>query len=116
MAVSNTDPNNSALKRPRSGAKAPEYRRQQREIKLKAKAEAEGQTYTKHERTAQRTAEIIKKDVDEKEIRQRANTKNDLEGIMTARFGTLRDMSELTSQQELLLARGKSWMVRRLWQ
>ena len=84
----NSNPNDTRRnrRRPKTGARSSEYRANQREMAQKAKAEAEGRTYTKHEKTAQRTAEIIKKDADEWEGRQRTNNKNDVAELLTERL------------------------------
>ena len=90
--------------RPKTGAFSSEYRASQREIAQKAKAEAEGRTYTKHEKTAQRTAEIVKEDREKARPKELEEYKEGLRDVLSERFGPVRHVTDMTPDQRILQA------------
>ena len=75
-----------------------------RENKQKAKAEAEGRTYTKHEKTAQRTAEIVKEDREKARPKELEEYKEGLRDVLSERFGPVRHVTDMTPDQRILQA------------
>ena len=109
MAASSTDqaPRKDTRRnrnRPLTGSRSAGHQRIVREIKQKANAEAEGRTYTKHEKTAQRTAEIVKEDREKARPKELAEYKEGLRDVLSERFGPVRHVTDMTPDQRILQA------------